>query len=1237
MKKAKLFMMLALLVMGVSNVFAQHVTIGPNNGSLITGIAGGNTSDSGTGRGMSSMWRHEQLSLTMTTSDIANLTSAGELADPSNALDVYNGNLIIGAGQTQTFVVVSLPKGYRITGYRLVLQPNLSGTITLHTGKNSWSLGTDDTMCFYETPAWETGSPYGDNTKSTQLTCDDAIAVATAADGSTEMKNNSETNRAKEYVIERTSTSDTDMTNQLHFAFLRSSSQYAVTIKSFDIYFTAEGTFSAEVAPVSAGVATDYVTSPFSTSKMDIGELSNTSNLYTYDYSGVRDIRAQMHLYQDNAVSDAGVPENKENGEKNIYPLNINGNGAFAFGNDTYFVEPPVQVFTKTGDAAPIGFRVVGAEFNCQYGEATEAQTLTIPAGFYISASNRYLNFSLDFVSASGNNRPVWHEDEYGNIYTGDGDDRQYLACFGSSDEERILSFSTSATGAEAKWNLKIDSNNNLHYTDSHGNKFVLRAKSITEGAASHYRGYVTVGATQNLASVTSTGGSATVTIPAFTPGSYTLTAYKADGETVAFTKTVTGTSDEETLSLDLLNNDAVKFMISGLEEGKQALVTVTLQLQALNPYIDKMDIVCHDPNDQFTLTQSFTADDFKVAGGAFNFYIPTNKKDTELTLTFANLYSKYGDVTYYDGGDGNGRYSYVTSEYFMGCPDLYASSYDPDASYENKVVTSTAGNIRFKFNNAEDVASGNAQYLQEEFFNYNKYLNGEYTDPDGGSDASAFIDCKLKASSETQKSGIYYVFTADETRYNIAPTTAWQHRYYAFYRMDIELVAEDFTPTFTPTQVYEETFYESTSAPKKLAQYGIKLGTNEKITIDDGNGGTKETMGYLTPHQIIEGIKALEDITPEQILYVDASELLSIVEMGDTTISQMKDALGKNVLIYLPENTTSTLDNFAYKTSGGTFRAGKDIVITDKYPFFAPYDIQVDGADYAIYKREITNDQNGKVVYATTMLPFTIDVTDGVHENADNSCKFTMYQMNETNSLAHDESSDNSKIDYGVGYFSEISGNASEANKPYMVSVDASSYTDAQSSYLVKCHGSLVKATPSDANGIFTGETATGTLNDASYTFTNKATYTGKEIGDETNGGAAAAEEKVFYFAHDYFLDSKALRAPKSTKILPFRAFYAYEAKGAGAKMSRFSIAFGENPEVGNTTGISDAQKDADLAVIPGKRTITLMARADKDVTIHAVSGITVDKCSLNAGETRVVNVPAGVYIINGVKMVVK
>ena len=106
---------------------------------------------------------------------------------------------------------------------------------------------------------------------------------------------------------------------------------------------------------------------------------------------------------------------------------------------------------------------------------------------------------------------------------------------------------------------------------------------------------------------------------------------------------------------------------------------------------------------------------------------------------------------------------------------------------------------------------------------------------------------------------------------------------------------------------------------------------------------------------------------------------------------------------------------------------------------------------------------------------------------------------------------------------------------------------------------------------------------------------------------------------------------------MFPFRTYYDYQATGSHSKVSSFRVVFGENPNMGGTNGINEIQRDADLAVIPGKGVITLMAKAEKDITIHAANGQTVDKCNLKAGETRTVAVPAGVYVINGVKMVVK
>ena len=86
MKKAKLFMMLALLVMGVSNVFAQNVTVHPGNGSMLPALKSGQ-SDTFFGWNGFATWKHEQLSLTLTTGDSDNNSGTdedGQLARPAN-------------------------------------------------------------------------------------------------------------------------------------------------------------------------------------------------------------------------------------------------------------------------------------------------------------------------------------------------------------------------------------------------------------------------------------------------------------------------------------------------------------------------------------------------------------------------------------------------------------------------------------------------------------------------------------------------------------------------------------------------------------------------------------------------------------------------------------------------------------------------------------------------------------------------------------------------------------------------------------------------------------------------------------------------------------------------------------------------------------------------------------------------------------------------------------------------
>ncbi len=1281
MKHFKLFFMFAVLLMIGTTAYGQNVTISPKTGSLVGSLSEQN--ETGFAAGLSCLWRHEQLPLTFTSSDEDDMTSTGEIAKPKAALGkrYYTENsvkvdsaFIIAGGHRATYLTVSLPKGYRITGYKIVLVNDLnnydlnpdkdlsgSGGSFNHVNQNS------GTMRFYETTAWTTGTGGENSFNNLEPQGPEGYRIITQAMNGND--GNIDTNGSdwgKEYTIQRTSLDETDMGNQLYFRLTKNYYYYGITIKSFEIRFTAEGTFAADVAPEAVGLARSVVTSPFKTNKIDIGELRELTQegtnvtMFCYDYNNVRDLTAYNYIYQENAVHNGSDIDEELKGRptegdetKTIYPVSVDGNVLYAFGNNTYYAETPIQVHTQSGLEAPVGFRIVGARFNYLWGTATPGGPQTLVDHYYITANRNgnpyYLNDNLEFTTTP---YPWGYDNNTKNLYTSSGNTR-YLACTGSGNS-RTLSFSTENGNY---YNLIVFTRNNTTYVgwdnETASQRYYLRYYRN----GNSWRARVEQNQTSGAARVDMID-SHTIDLPGFTPGAYTLKVYDKNGEyeegtdgkpTKGMKAVVSSASDAGgILELEDINNDAVKFEIEGLDEGKQALVSITLLIQALDPYIDNMNIVCHDPDNQLTLSKPFTANDFTVSGGKFIFYIPEEYQNTELTFTFSDLYSHYGDTTYPGGSNEHfGRYSFVTSDYFTpingnGNDGLYESSYDPNAEATSKIFTSVAGNIRFKFNNAEDLSNtGSGEgYLEDYPFSVANYIGS--ADPDGTNKTGAFINCKLKASDVTQRSGIYYLFTADETRYNIAPTKAWQHRSYAFYRMDIELQAKTYTPDLVWEKIYDtdKTYYDN---GKTKSQWGLKLRTTDEGEV---------VKGYLSVKQILDAIdNALTDddttapAGKDQILYIDGSELYSIINSsikeGESTttldLSDLKEDLGENAIVFLPENTTSTLDNYAYKTSSGSFMAGKNFVLTDKQPFYSPYEIQVDAASTVQYERMVTNAQNGKVTAASIILPFQISVDEnGIHSNADGTQAFSLHQMQATDCLSDTAPADVAGGDNDVTYafFPNVEAiKVSTPNKPYVVKVITPAPGD-QTSFVVTQKGALIAAsTEMDENDYtFTGESATGTsargetaTGSTTYNFTSKGTYSGVKI---------AKGEGVFYFAQNKFVNSNDLDAAHPVvKGQPFRAFYA--TSNSKSLLPGFEIYFGEGN--GTPTGITDVTKRIDTGIKGGKGTITISSAIDNNVKIYNTSGMHFMNVDMQAGETKTVNIPAGIYVVNGVKIIVK
>ena len=1168
---------------------AQNVTISPKTGKLMAAL----TEDHEVGfqNGWSSLWRHDQLPLSLTVADYPDLTPSGELKRPAGNIAIENNELVLLGGMTRNlYMEVSLPKGYRITGYTLVMKNNLNGKTV-----RGMKLGSVTKKMYETNKDFNLGSA---KTTSEQIG-----------------KYNEET---KEYTIKRTSMTKDDMGNQLYFCLDKGNANayFGVTIKHFELHFTAEGDFTEHVAPVSVSdiqSPVSYYEMPFTTSKLDIGPIKpNSKNgsktYYSYNYKNVADLTANMIIYQQAAIN-AQKEAADVAASKHISAFVMDNKTHFGLGNDTYFVETPTTATTTHGDNLLLGYRIVGAKFNCAYAKDRKYSEFKIHYKKFLGST--YYLTETGGTSTNAAQAAKWFIDDTGYMRIGN----TYLQVNNSG----AISVTPNKKMASV---IRRDGDNIIC-----GNKYLRlgSGKKLEFGS-------------QNSAAHASNVG--TITISKGAP--YALNIYDETGKNIVHKIEIKNANDAGTYELTDLNNDAVKFEVSGLTGAdKQAVVSVDVTMQALNPFIHSIDIVCHDWADAHPMTQTFTANDFSVRGGKFTFYVPEDFSVKEgqqqpCKFTFENLYSLYGDKTYYAGTekqkDGNARYVFIQSPYDQNFKGLYDAAYDPNADYKQKVKALVSGTKAFRFNNADEL--GNEVHSTDiKYFNEFPFSKEAYKKTTGGE----FKELSLvKDDSEVR-----YLFTADETRYNISPATATEHRSHAFYVMDIQLVLKQYKPKFTWVPIYTSTCYEKNGKDVEKPQYGLKLGTTEM--------GESGKMGYLTVDQINKILlndneilgsgstpRPAEIKSPEQVLYVDASDLMTVVyrkatiEGGKDDLDQAMSLLGKNALFYLPENLAPAKNNFATKTGTGEFRACKDIVITDKKPFYAPYNIRVDAAQTATYTREITVPKNGKATFASVMLPFTLSINnDGVHTNEDGSCKFRLSKMNENSCITLSQNEASKPNNYKAkAKFIPLTGTSTKANTPYMVEV-LSAPTSDKISFIATQKGSDVVASTSMANDtyLFKGEAAKGKIGQYDVNFTNYGSYSGKKLNKN---------RKIFYFSGNMYLCSKNLDAEFPwLYVYPFRAFYEYTG-GADAKdLSGMSVIYDDSQD--EATGIANLQPRPNLAVQAGNGTITFAATVDSKVNIYTVTGTLASSVNVKAGSTETVNVPAGMYVINGVKVIVK
>lgn len=1178
---------------------AQNVTISPNSGKLVAGFT--YDIEIGFEHGWSSLWRHNQLPLTLTVSDKTDLVEGGQLKDPAGniSLDASQGQYVVMGGKTVTTSMnISLPKGFRFTGYRIVLLNNINGK-TINTMPIS---GMKKIM-------YETDATFNINAPKAKTEDMGAYNEAT-----------------KEYVIERTSNNNTDMGNNLYFYFWRERDEfYGATIKYCELYFTAEGPFQANVAPgspsqiINDGV--NMVDVPFATSKLDLGAIKpnvkNGKTYFSYDYRNVRELMASNILYQESAVtSEKKLPAVAGAGD--IQALRNDGNLYFAVGNNTYYIETPTLTKSQDGTDIPLGYRITGAKVKYRYGSSAAQSNITYNDGFYIT------------VVKGG-----WKKKTY------------YLQTDGKWKESKRVAWKLTGTNSG-----KLYSGNNYLYIHDTGGKYYLYSTNDAAKASSFEK----IG--DNIASLIKnstyylympdkddfaqlkvnssyaaklTTARGTAVNPTFTPSPYTLKVYAAD-KNVPYQEINVTEGVEGTIEVPNLNNDAVKFEVSGLASDTKALVTFELTLEALDPFVNSIDIICHSLKaDGPTLMQQFTSNDFQVSGGKFLFYVPKDfmGDQQKCKFTFENLYSKYGDATYPNGTDQrHARYYFVKSDYYNSFGDgkQYTTTGNENAS--DKINTKTCGDKPFMYSNIDELNNNNTSATPTTLKEY-PYSEALYQSQ--GGTFTENIEIAINNSKEC------YLFTGDETRWNVAPTTAMEHRYYAYYLMDIKLVVKDYKAKCELTKLYDNTCYNLDGIDTDKPMYGgkfIALDAETGQKIPTGNAYLTVPMMHQALKDALYGGNGEQGVgaTGKQVLYLDYTDLYSVHIPNKAEMNEMKDKLNPNCLLYFPERSSYNEDNYIQKTKSGDFRACRNIVITDRQPFHAPYKITVPNENYATYKREITIPKNGKVVHASIILPFTLSLENGVHTNTTaDRCSFKVTKMRPTNCLTLDKSEDASaKNYYASAKFDLVGSNSTKANVPYMVEV-INAPEDGNISFIATQFGSDVMATKGtldEPKYTYPGEKATGTIAGTTYNFSNFGSYAGKKIDRQT--------ADVFYFSGNMFLSSRNLRPSyQYVYVYPFRAYYLYNRSSQGSKeMIGFDVITDDVDW--QTTGITDLTREADLVLQTGKGYITATATKSVRFNIYNANGMKVETVTLNAGQSRMMTLPAGLYVVNGTKVIV-
>lgn len=1153
---------------------AQTVSISPKTGNVISAASYGTESHK---KNFGGVWIHNQLPMTLITSDESTLTAAGLMMVHANNVSAVGDKLTFISGQRDivNHMSLSLPKGYRFTSYKMVINSNDDSPVATTLKEMDASFTTEYTSVLIK----QKGS--------------------------------------KGVTMQRTSMNNSDMGNILYFkqdhANAGNGRSSTIDVVSFVVTFECTDKFNESLHAGVTDLANPVscIALPFQTHRTDLGMIEPSTQgyeSYKYNYQNVKDLSADFLLYDKAGVVN-GTAVAGTVGDGAISSVNYDYNEQLTFvglKNNTYWLETPTDAITQNGTRTPVGYRIVGARLLY----ANNAKSIGFKKGdnIYITDGNgRYMNSSLEFTPT----KVEWTYDKDGKVSTKSGENTYYLRHDkGLFWYPTVLATTTKRSEASV-YNTK---GLNLFY-GSVENAYIISYDA--KGKAVYDKD------PKNNAVVVNAN-------PPKTSTGFTIKLYDKTGEAVAQQATVDANHVEGDLVLEKINNDAIKLQIEGLEGGQEAFVCFQVQLEALNPYIDKMDITCTQPSGEQALKKQYLADDFTIGtDGKVDFGVPSNFGATGLKFAFDGLHSKSADETYPGGQVGEySRYHFVKSDYYNLIDENLQDHRSDAADYDctKKIRVDVAGDKAFRCNNSDLFkagTTGSGTFFYEEY----RYTNTAYNKQGG-----QWNEMVANSGDDYVKR---YIVVCDETRYNIAPTTKPRHAIYAYYSTDLKLTTVDYTPEITYTKVYDDAVIPA--GPDKNYYVGATL----QLKSQDGTV-LPEGTGYAFTKQIIDQIKtdiaegkANAPVDAKHILYFDASKVNSLLFSSNNAewgqLEDLKLDLGKNALIFLPTGVTDNHDNVASKSlSGDDFIAENNIVLEDQWPFFSPYDIRINAANEVSYKRFVAHNNDTKQ-WVSIVLPFTVAVnTEGQYINEDDKCDFTFFKMNTTNAFSKPNQSGELIFTDIDAHFSPCTGvSTTQPNDAYIVRIDRAEMTEKEAKlmFILRQRGSTIVKTPMSRT--IQGTASSGTVDGQSMDLIPQATFSGAEV-DKAKG--------IFYFNKDKFVSSLALDMSNTVKVLPFRSYYDCTGTSTGKRNIRYiNISLEPNNATTDIQEVTSKATNAGFVFSSQAGQLTVKATKDLRVNVRNVSGQTIDVKALKAGESHSVKLPSGIYVVNGTKVMVR